>query len=148
MKPTARFAARSRRRLRRNIQLLPGRRMKQVLDVGQCLADHFSIRRLIEDNFEAEVTRALDAEDALSKLRAGAYHLVLVNRVVDSDGGYGVDIIDQIKTDPSLASVPVMLVTNFLEHQQEAVEAGAEPGFGKDALASPETHRLLRRFLA
>ncbi len=122
--------------------------MKRVLNVGQCPTDHSAIRRLIEGNFEAEVIQAHGARDALEKLRGGTYDLVLVNRVLDADGSYGVEIIDQIKTDRSLASVPVMLVTNYLEHQQQAVEAGAEPGFGKDTLASPETHRVLEAFLA
>ena len=107
-----------------------------------------AIRRLIENGFDAEVVPAAGAVDALQELRDGAFDLVLVNRVVDADGTYGVEIIEQIKADASLAGVPVMLVTNYLEHQQQAVEAGAEPGFGKDALATPETRRILERFLS
>ena len=43
----------------------------------------------------------------------------------------------------ALAATPVMLVTNYPEHQQAAVEAGAEPGFGKDVLRSAETAALV-----
>jgi hypothetical protein len=40
-----------------------------------------------------------------------------------------------------------MLVTNYPEHQQEAVAAGAEPGFGKAELGQLATRDKLSRFL-
>jgi two-component system chemotaxis response regulator CheY len=122
--------------------------MKRVLDVGQCSPDHASIRRLIETHFEAQVVQAHGADDAFRQLRADTFDLVLINRVLDADGSDGVEIVEQIKADSKLADLPVMLVTNYLEHQERAVEAGAEPGFGKDALASPQTRQLLERFLS
>jgi len=121
---------------------------KRVLDVGQCAFDHASIRRLIEGHFDAAVAQAHGADDALSQLRSGPFDLVLINRVLDADGSDGVEIVAQMKADPELRSVPVMLVTNYQEHQQRAVEAGAEPGFGKSELASPETRERLEAFLA
>ena len=121
--------------------------MKRVLDVGQCPADHLSIRRLLESHFEAEVVQAHSADDALAMLRAGTFDLVLVNRILDADGGDGVEIIEQVKDDPKLGSIPVMLVTNYLEHQERAMEAGAEPGFGKAELDRPETRQRLEAFL-
>ena len=121
--------------------------MKRVLDVGQCPVDHSSIRRLIEGHFEAEVVQAHSVDDALAKLRSAAFDLVLVNRILDVDGGDGVEIIEQVKDDPQLGSIPVMLVTNYLEHQERAVEAGAEPGFGKAELDRPETRQRLEGFL-
>src|SRR5260221_10716061 len=105
--------------------------MKRVLDVGQCPPDHGSIRRLIEDRFAAEVVQAHDARETLAQLRAGKFDLVLINRKLDADYSDGLEIIQQIKADPQLADTPVMLVTNYPEHQQLAVAAGAELGFGK-----------------
>lgn len=58
------------------------------------------------------------------------------------------DIIWAIKTDPALAATPIMLVTNYPEHQQLAVAAGAELGFGKNELSSPATRERLARFLS
>jgi CheY-like chemotaxis protein len=121
--------------------------MKHVLNVGQCSFDHASICRVIQEHFEAEVVEAHSAQDALAHLRASRFDLVLINRVLDADGSDGVEIIEQVKADPTLASIPVMLVTNYLEHQERAVEAGAEPGFGKAELASPETRQRLEAFL-
>jgi two-component system, chemotaxis family, chemotaxis protein CheY len=121
--------------------------MKQVLDVGQCQMDHGSIRRLIEYNFEARVAQAHDAADALAQLAGGAFDLVLVNRQLDADGSEGLEIVSAIKSDPALAAVPVMLVTNYPEYQQQAIAAGAEPGFGKNDLGSTQTAERLARFL-
>jgi two-component system chemotaxis response regulator CheY len=121
--------------------------MKRVLSVGQCSADHWSIRHLLEGNFQAEVVAAHSAADALAQLRAGKFDLVLVNRVLDADGSAGLPIIQAIKADETLADVPVMLVTNFREHQEQAVAAGAEPGFGKAELNSAEVRESLRGYL-
>jgi CheY-like chemotaxis protein len=121
--------------------------MKNVLDVGQCRPDHAAIRRLVESHFDARVTQAHDAEDALAKLRAGPFDLVLINRKLDADYSDGLEIIQQMKADPKLATIPVMLVSNYPEYQQEAVAAGAEPGFGKAQTDEPETHKLLGKFL-
>jgi CheY-like chemotaxis protein len=57
------------------------------------------------------------------------------------------EILKQIKADAQLRQVPVMLVTNYADHQALAVAAGAEPGFGKLALDTPDTLEKLSRFL-
>jgi two-component system chemotaxis response regulator CheY len=121
--------------------------MKNVLDVGQCALDHGAIRALVEDNFDARVTQAHDAEQALAALRSGRFDLVLVNRKLDADNGNGLEIIKRIKADPPLAGASVMLVTNYPEYQEQAVAAGAEPGFGKSDLHEPKTLERLRTFL-
>ena len=121
--------------------------MKRVLSVGQCSADHWSIRHLLEGDFQVEVVAAHSAADALAQLRAGKFDLVLVNRVLDADGSAGLPIIQAIKADDALSDVPVMLVTNFREHQEQAVAAGAEPGFGKAELNSASVREALRGYL-
>jgi two-component system, chemotaxis family, chemotaxis protein CheY len=121
--------------------------MKRVLDVGQCGADHRAIRRLVASHFQAEVTGADNLEVALAQLRAGSFDLVLVNRKLDADGSDGLEVIRRIKAEEALASIPVMLVTNYAEYQEQAVVAGAEMGFGKARLATPQTRELLAKFL-
>ena len=120
---------------------------KCVLDVGNCPPDHAAIRDVIETNFDAEVIQAHRASDALAILQERSIALVLVNRKLDVDYSDGLAIVTQIKAAPSLAGVPVMMVTNYEDHQQRAVEAGAEHGFGKLSLAASETLDRLRRFL-
>lgn len=121
--------------------------MKRVLDVGQCNPDHASIRSLLEGQFGVEVVRAHQLDDALAQLKDGKFDLVLVNRKLDIDYSDGMDIIKHLKADPEFGSIPVMLVTNYPEHDKVAVEAGATSGFGKAQLKDPATHEKLAKIL-
>jgi two-component system chemotaxis response regulator CheY len=120
---------------------------KRVLDVGQCPPDHAAIRILLEANFDVEIVRAHLPSDTLAQLRSGKFDLVLINRKLDEDYSDGLEILKEIKADPRIAATPVMLVTNYPEHQAAAVAAGAEYGFGKLELRSPETLERLRKVL-
>src|SRR4051812_4588275 len=120
---------------------------KRVLSVGQCGADHGSLTRMLRQHFGATVVGADSAAEALASLRDETFALVLVNRVLDLDGSSGVNLIRQIKTDEALRQLPVMLVSNYEDSQREAVQAGAERGFGKGALGHPQTIERLRPFL-
>ena len=121
---------------------------KRVLDVGNCDYDHSQLRALIEGEFAAKVVRCHGAEDALADLKASPADLVLVNRLLDRDHSEGLEIIEQIKADPALAATHCLLLTNHAEHQQTAIAAGAEPGFGKAELSKPTTRKILAKFLS
>ncbi len=116
---------------------------KRVLDVGQCGPDHATIRRYLTRHFKCEIAQAHSADDALAQLNSGRFDLVLVNRKLDADYSDGMDVIRQIKANPQTADVPVMLVTNYPEHQDAAVAAGAIRGFGKLEYDKPETRERL-----
>jgi two-component system chemotaxis response regulator CheY len=120
---------------------------KRVLSIGQCGADHGAIARALRQYFGAEVVLADDADEALTLLRTESFDLALVNRRLDSDGASGLEIIRQLKADENLRRVPVMLVSNYDDAQAEAVEAGAERGFGKAALGQPAMLGRVRPFL-
>jgi CheY-like chemotaxis protein len=122
--------------------------MKRVLSVGQCGFDNSGIGRTIRRHFAAQVLTADSAQEAIEALGQGDISLVLVNRVLDADGSAGMDLIKRIKSDPALEPVPVMLVSNYEEAQEEAVEAGAIPGFGKATLEHPPTIERLKHYLA
>ena len=121
---------------------------KRVLDVGQCGPDHASIRRFLTAHFDVHIDKTHGSSDTLEALRAMPYDLVLVNRKLDRDYTDGIEIIKQIKADPALAATPVMLVTNYPEHQQAAVAVGASRGFGKLEYAKAATFERLAEFLA
>lgn len=121
---------------------------KRVLDVGNCTPDHSAIRALLGNNFEVAIIQSHDGDDALRQLQGGQFDLVLLNRIFDRNGEEGMDVLRRIKSDEQLASLPVMLLTNYPEHQQAAIAQGAEPGFGKAELQQPQTRENLRRFLA
>ncbi len=105
--------------------------MKRVLDVGNCGPDHATLTKFFTKHFDCEVAQADRADDALVQLKASPFDLVVVNRKLDIDYSDGIDVIAQIKADQQTASVPVMLITNYPEHQDSAVSAGAIRGFGK-----------------
>ena len=123
--------------------------MKRVLDVGNCAMDHGAIKDILTDHFDVQVLQANSHEEAISLLEGStSVDLVLVNRICDYDGTEGLELIQQLTTNPTLANKPVMLITNIADQQQVATEFGAVPGFGKNDLHEEKTIRILRPFLA
>jgi CheY-like chemotaxis protein len=120
----------------------------RVLDVGQCSPDHAAIRAYLARHFGCEVVPTHGARDAIEQLKNGHFDLVLVNRKLDQDYSDGIDVIRAIKADSAVADVPVMMVTNYAEHQDAAVAAGAHRGFGKLEIDLPETREKLAAVLA
>jgi two-component system chemotaxis response regulator CheY len=110
---------------------------KRILSIGQCFADHSAIARAFSRYFGAEVEVAASATEARAMLREKAFDLVLVNRILDRDASSGLELIGQLKADEALRDLPVMLVSNYEEAQQEAIAQGALPGFGKASLGEP-----------
>ena len=121
---------------------------KKVLSVGNCSYDHGQLTHQLSEHFQAQVVAAEHTEEALERLRAEPFDLVLVNRIFDGNGQQGLDAIRRMKAEPELAGTPVMLVSNYPEYQQEALSVGAEPGFGKDQFKTLHSVEGLRRFLA
>lgn len=120
---------------------------KRVLDVGNCGPDFAAMTKFLTSNFDCTVDQAHGPSDTLTKLREGDYDLVLINRKLDRDYTDGTEILKQIKADPALQDTPVMLITNLADHQDVAVELGAQRGFGKLEYSLPETKEKLVKFL-
>jgi two-component system chemotaxis response regulator CheY len=121
--------------------------MPRVLSVGQCGLDHGKISRHFRQAFKAEVAGAETFEDAIDALRGGEFALVLVNRVTDADGSSGLELIRSLQADPEFSTVPVMLVSNYADAQQNAQALGAMPGFGKSELALPHVQERIKTVL-
>jgi len=121
---------------------------KRVLSVGNCSSDHAMLVRTIRKHFDAEVARASGQQDALQTLHGGRFDLVLVNRKLMGDGSQGIELVRRIKSDPQMASTPVMLLSDYPLYQETAIAEGAEPGLGKSQLADPAALERLGRFLA
>ena len=121
--------------------------MKRILDVGQCSPDHASIRAFVTKHFDCEVVQAHGLDDTCAELERRRFDLVLINRKLDHDYSDGIDILRQLNADSATSSVPVRLVTNYPEHQDEAVAAGAVRGFGKLEFEEPATLDKLRAVL-
>jgi len=120
---------------------------KRVLDVGQCGPDHMAIRNYLTRNFDCEIVQVDDGAGALAELKGGQFALVLVNRKLDVDYSDGIDVVRALKAEPITAAVPVMLITNYTEHQDAAVAEGAIRGFGKLEFGKPETRAAIAAVL-
>lgn len=107
---------------------------KRVLSIGQCGADHMSIKRVFSKHFDADIVPADSADAAIETLGEAPVHLVLVNRILDADGRSGLDVIRQLRGDERFAKTPIMLVSNYDDAQREAMNEGAVRGFGKSSL--------------
>lgn len=106
-----------------------------------------AIRNYLTRNFDCEIVQVDDGAGALAELKRGPFDLVLVNRKLDIDYSDGIDVIRALKAEPQVAPVPVMLVTNYPEHQDAAVAEGAIRGFGKLEFGKPETRAAIAAVL-
>jgi len=120
---------------------------QRVLIVGQCFFDYRALSRVIQSCSGVAVP-ADSADDALRQLRSGPFVLALVNRAIDGDSTAGLSFIEAVRADPGLAVVPVMLISDYPEAQEQAVARGALPGFGKSQVGDPRLCERLRRVLA
>jgi two-component system chemotaxis response regulator CheY len=110
--------------------------VKKIMSVGQCNPDHFSIKNFLEKNFNCQVVRIDSTREALEALQKEHFDLVLVNRKLDIDYTDGTILIQEMKANPAIKNIPVMLISNYPEYQQEAVKLGAILGFGKSQIGS------------
>ena len=94
-----------------------------------------------------EVDRSHSHDEAVKLALDTPYDLILVNRILDADATQGMDILSTLKTKPSTAETPVMIVSNYQQTQDEAVARGAVAGFGKATLDSDETLEKLTLYL-
>ena len=120
---------------------------KFILDVGNCGPDFSSITAFLTGRFDCQVDQAHGLDDTMAAMSKRDYSLVLVNRKLDRDYSDGIEIIRKLKADDSLQDVPVMLITNFPEHQDEAEKVGALRGFGKLEFDDPQTLAKLEPLL-
>ena len=73
--------------------------------------------------------------------------MILINRLLDADGSAGMDVLNSLKSNPASADIPVMIVSNYQDAQDQAVQNGAVAGFGKAALDSADTLEKLGEYL-
>lgn len=125
----------------------PARRARRTaVLVGHCLPDRMmltsAVRRAVGD---ASVEAVNDS--AALEAHLNGESVLLVNRVLDGrfDTREGVELIRRVcaMPDPPLA----LLISNYPEAQQEAIDAGARLGFGKGQLRDESAMRTLQAAL-
>lgn len=117
---------------------------KRVLSIGNCSYDHSTLSAALAKNFQVEMHAADTAADATEAVKHGPFDLIVVNRLFDSNGESGIELIKQLK---ETVKAPMMLITNYPEYQQEAVAVGAVPGFGKGQVGKPALIEIVGEYL-
>lgn len=116
--------------------------------VGHCGPDSFMLRSAVKYAAkDAEVLMINDDNQLAHQLSTGL-SLLLVNRMMDGNFEVreGVELIRRLHiTYPQL---PLMLISNYPESQQAAVEAGGRLGFGKSEIGSAKMKDALAGVLA
>jgi len=112
--------------------------------VGHCGPDSSYLRMTISSAIKDVTVATAYDESSLNKLLEQGVDLLLLNRQLDY--GYkfdeGVELIRDLRA--KYPSLKMMLVSNYEEAQEAAVEAGALNGFGKRELGTPKVKELLR----
>jgi len=112
-----------------------------VVLVGHCGPDEWMLRSAIGRALPEAMIRVAHS-DAEFQAALAAGSLCLLNRVLDGafDDPHGQDLIER-----TLASgAKAMVVSNFEETHDAAVQAGALRGFGKAAVNEAATAELLQ----
>ena len=121
---------------------------KKVALVGHCGPDasylRLAVARAVKD---AQVVFADDQHTLNKLIDNGGVDLILFNRQLDYgfETDEGVELIKRLRAKhPALKA---MLVSNYPEAQQAAVQVGAVEGFGKREIGSPKVSELIRSAL-
>ena len=119
---------------------------QRVILVGHCGIDGPRLQQEISSKApDFDVTRINDLEELESAVKEGA-DLLLVNREPVGFEEEGVDIIRDVHQ--KYPDQKMMLVSDYPEAQDEAVKAGALPGFGKADIGSTKLVETVKGALA
>ena len=111
--------------------------------IGHCGPDSYLLKSAISRAVPHASIVFADDEDSMRSRLTGDF-ILLINRVLDGgfDTDSGVELIGRLaKSSPRTV---MMLISNHADAQQQALAAGAMPGFGKRALNQPRTADVLR----
>ena len=119
----------------------------QVALVGHCGPDSSYLRMAVSKAFRDAKVVAADDDSELKQLLADGVDLLLFNRILDYGfrSDEGVDVIRELRA--AYPNVKMMLVSNYEDAQEAAVQAGALPGFGKREIGTPRVTQMLREAL-
>ncbi len=123
----------------------------RILLVGHCGPDSYMLRSAVQRVLPGgALVMVNDGGTLETEMRQadGRTVLLLINRVLDGtfETQDGIDLIRRLHDAPAggpAAAPAMMLVSNLDDAQDQAVRAGALPGFGKKDAYSDETRRRL-----
>jgi CheY-like chemotaxis protein len=109
------------------------------------------MRDILEDDRYVTVTVDGDQPDALERIRASRPDLLIIDLRLGTDGVHGWDIAQEVRRDPGLDALPVLVLSGDVATLREIEEdlaatqhtAGMAKPFGID-----ELERTIQRLLA
>lgn len=108
---------------------------KRILLVGHCGVDGPRLKDELSKALPGTAVERINTESDLKSAVGDGADLLLINREPVGFEEEGLDIIKRIKS--KNPDCKVMLVSDHDDAQQQAVKAGALPGFGKSEMGSP-----------
>ncbi|QDU34836.1 hypothetical protein KS4_29120 [Poriferisphaera corsica] len=113
----------------------------QIILVGHCGFDTANLTRFIKKHTDLPIHAAQSPKELTPYLSPDA--LLLINRVIPRAFKLptGIELIAQLNQQPNPPRS--LLISNFPESQQQAITAGALPGFGKSHLTDQKSIKLL-----
>ncbi len=100
-------------------------------DMNILIVDDFStmrriIKNLLHDLGYQNVSEADDGNTALPLLRSGKFDFLITDW--NMPGMHGLELLRQVRSDPNLAKLPVLMLTAEAKREQiiEAVQAGVD----------------------
>lgn len=79
-------------------------------------------RKLNNEGFD--ILEAVDGEDGIKKIKEGKPDLILLDLILPGIDGF--EVLSRKKEDPSIASIPVIILSNL--GQREEIEKGLKSG--------------------
>jgi two-component system chemotaxis response regulator CheY len=116
----------------------------RILSIGNCSYDHSTLAAALKKNFQVDVHAVETADEATKAVKESPFDLIVVNRLFDRNGESGIELIKRLK---ATMKTPMMLISNYPEYQEEAVAAGAVPGFGKKQVGKPAMLEVVGEYL-
>ncbi|HAI10806.1 MAG TPA: hypothetical protein DCM28_03825 [Phycisphaerales bacterium] len=118
--------------------------LQQILLVGHCVPDNFMLKSKMSQLFPDLTVDTCNSQADL-EAKSNARTLLLVNRILDGmfDTEGGIELIGKLAQ--SSDAPQMMLISNFAESQEQAVNVGALMGFGKSEMGSQDTEDKLRK---
>lgn len=119
---------------------------KTILLVGHCGVDGPRLQSEVRSIIDAADVRRINSESDLEQAVKEGADLLLVNREpLGFEPEQGVDLIRKLHVEHP--EQRMMLVSDFDDAQEEAVSAGAVPGFGKRDIGSPKLADTVKQAL-
>lgn len=141
-----RSAAQSSGRAARGALAVAANTRKSILVAEDSITSRMLLKGMLE-SVGYKVTAAVDGEDALARLRAESFDLVVSD--VDMPRMNGLQLTAQIRADSALAALPVVLVTTLasVEDRERGAEVGASAYLVKSSFEQSNLLEVVRRLL-